>query len=187
MPKANEVKKGDVVELNGAPYQVKLIDVCSPSSRGAATLYKMRFNHLKTGQKHEENFKGDDFIKALDCQKVSVVFSYMDDENYVFMNNEDYSQYIMSPDMLEGQTGYITPELSITGLVIDDEMIGVELPAAVVLEIVDTGPSVKNASATGRTKPAVLSTGLEIQVPEYLENHEKVRVNTQTGKFSSRA
>ncbi|QBZ82816.1 Elongation factor P-like protein [Hydrogenovibrio crunogenus] len=188
MPKANELKKGMVVEINDAPYVVKTVDCKSPSSRGAATLYKVRFNNVKTGQKLDESLKGDDFLKELDCQRMPVQFSYMDGDNYVFMNLTDYSQYTLSPEDLEGQIGYISESLEgMDAIVLDEQVISIELPIAIALEITETAPGMKSASATSRTKPAILSTGLEIQVPEYIEQGEVVKVNSETGKFMSRA
>lgn len=188
MSKANELKKGMMVEINDSPYIVRTIDVRSPSSRGASTLYKFRFNNLKTGQKYEATHKGDDLFKDLDCQRVSVQFSYMDGENYVFMNTEDYSQYMLMPDDLEGQTGYIHESLTgIEALVLDEQVIAIELPVTVTLQIIDTAPGMKSASASSRTKPATLSTGLEVQVPEYIEPDEIIKVNSETGKYMSRA
>jgi elongation factor P len=186
--KAGDLKRGMVVEINGAPHIVKLVDVKSPSSRGATTLYKIRFNNLKTGQKLDESLKGDDFFKDVDLVRAKVQFSYIDGDNYIFMNQEDYSQYSLSRDDLDEQVGYLTEGLEgIVALLIDDELIGIELPATVILEVIETVPALKGATASSRTKTAKLSTGIEIQVPEYLEVNEIIKVNTETGKFSSRA
>ena len=188
MPKASDLKRGMVIELNGMPYSVKDMDVRSPSSRGANTLYKVRFINLKTGQKLDETFKGEDFIKDADCQRLPVQFSYIDGDSYVFMNTEDYSQYHLNKDEIEDQIGYITDGMEgITALIMDGEILGIELPASVTLQIIETAPAIKGASATSRTKPAKLSTGLEVQVPEYLANEEMIKVNTSNGKFMSRA
>jgi elongation factor P len=188
MPKANELKKGMVVEINNTPYIVKDIEAKSPSARGASTLYKIRFNDLKTGQKLDESFKSDDLLKEIDCSRIRLQFSYIDGNQYVFMDSEDYTQYALDKEDLEDHLGYLTEGLEgIVGLLIDDTLIAVELPAAVNLLITETAPSIKGATATGRTKPAMLSTGIEIQVPEYIETGELVKVNTLTGKFSSRA
>lgn len=188
MPKASELKRGMVVEIDGMPYSVKQIDVRSPTSRGANTLYKVRFVNLKTTQKLDVTHKGEDFIKEADCVRVPVQFSYIDGENYVFMNSEDYSQYSLHQDELAEQLGYITEGLEgITALIMDDAILGIELPVSVALEIVETAPAIKGASASSRTKTAKLSSGLEIQVPEYLATGERIKVNTGTGKFMSRA
>lgn len=188
MPKASELKKGMVVEINGDPHAVKQVEVKSPSSRGASTLYKVRFNNLKTGQKLDESYKGEDMLKDADCVRVQVQFSYVDGDDYTFMNMEDYSQYTLNRDDIADEVGYLTEGLDgIFALIMDDVMLGIELPQSVVLKITETAPAIKGATATGRTKPAILSTGLEIQVPEYLEPGEQVKVNTTNAKFMSRA
>jgi len=187
MPKASELKKGMVVEINSAPHAVKQVEAKSPSSRGAATLYKVRFTNLKTGQKLDESYKGDDLLKDADCVRVQLQYSYLDGDTYIFMNSEDYSQYGLNTEEIEDQLGYITDGLEgIVGLVMDGALLGIELPQSVVMEITETAPSIKGATATGRTKPATLITGLEVQVPEYLEPGEMIKVHTETGKFMSR-
>jgi len=188
VPKASELKRGMLVDINNAPHSVKQVEAKSPSSRGAATLYKIRFVNLKTGQKLDESYKGDDFLKEADCVRVPLQYSYLDGETYIFMNSEDYSQYGLNRDEIEEQHAYIHEGLEgIVGLLMDDALLGIELPQSVSLKVVDTAPGIKGATAAGRSKPATLSTGLEIQVPEYLESGEVVKVNTVTGKFMSRA
>lgn len=188
MPKASELKKGMVVEINSAPHAVKQVEAKSPSSRGAATLYKVRFTNLKTGQKLDESYKGDDFLKDADCVRVQMQYSYLDGDRYIFMNSEDYSQYGLNTGEIEDQLGYITDGLDgIIGLVMDGALLGIELPQSVTIEVTETAPATKGATAAGRTKPATLTTGLEVQVPEYLESGEIIKVNTVTGKFMSRA
>jgi elongation factor P len=189
MAKASEFKRGMVVEIDGVPHVVKQIEVRNPSSRGASTLYKVRFNNLKTGQKLDESLKGDDMFKEADLVRAKVQFSYVDGENYIFMNSEDYTPYTISKEDLEGQVGYLTDGLDgIIALLIDDAVLGIELPSAVQLTIVETAPAMKGATASGgRTKTAVLNTGIEVQVPEYLATDEVIKVNTETGKFMSRA
>ncbi len=188
MPKASELKKGMVVEINGDPHAVKQVEAKSPSSRGAATLYKVRFSNLKTGQKLDESYKGEDMLKDADCTRVQVQFSYVDGDAYTFMNMEDYSQYTLNRDEIADSVGYLSEGLDgIFALIMDEVMLGIELPQSVVLDIVETAPAIKGATATGRTKPAILSTGLEVQVPEYLEPGESIKINTGNGKFMSRA
>ena len=188
MPKANEIKQGSAIEINGEPYVVKKIDVRNPTSRGATTLYKVRFAHMKTKQKLDETFKSDDILKTADCSRAAVQFSYQDGETYYFMNLESYEQYALSAEDIEEQLPYLSEGLEgIVMLLMDDAAFGIELPASISLQIIETPPAMKSASATSRTKTAKLSTGLEIQVPEYIESGEIVKVNTETGKFMSRA
>ncbi len=187
MPKAGDLKRGMIVELDGKPHVVKSVESRSPSSRGASTLYKVRFNNLQTGQKRDESYKTDDMLKEADCNRVPVQYSYTDGDYEVFMNMEDYSQYSLSKADIEDQMGFITEGLEgITALLMDDKVLGIELPQTVSLAITETSPKIKGASASSRTKTAMLSTGIEIQVPEYLDAGEVVKVNTSTAKFMSR-
>lgn len=186
--KASDLKRGMVVEINGIPHAVKQVDAKSPSSRGASTLYKIRFTNLKTGQKLDESLKGDDFFKDADLVRAKVQYSYLDGDNFIFMNMDDYSQYSLAREDLEDQVGYLTEGLEgIVALLVDDVVLGIELPSSVVLPIVETAPALKGATASGRTKTARLSTGIEVQVPEYLETDELVKINTESGKFMARA
>ncbi len=188
MPKANELKKGTAIEINGEPYIVKKIEVRNPTSRGATTLYKIRYAHMKTRQKLDETYKSDDMLKTADCSRVPVQYSYQDGDNYHFMHSETYEQYSLTAEDIEEQIEYLSEGLEgIVMLLMDDAALGIELPAAITLQIVETPPAMKGASATNRTKPAKLTTGLEIQVPEYIESGEMIKVNTDTGKFMSRA
>ena len=188
MPKACDLKRGMVVDINGAPHAVKEVESKSPSSRGAVTLYKVRFTNLVTGQKLDDSFRGDDFLKDIDCERRQVQFSYIEGDLYTFMDMEDYSQYSLNADALEGQVEYLTDGLEgILALLVNGEILGIELPASVVMSIEETSPAIKGATAASRTKPARFATGLEVQVPEYLESGEQIKINTATGKFMSRA
>lgn len=178
MPKASELKSGMVVDIDGVAHAVKQIEVRNSSSRGASTLYKIRFTNLKTGQKLEESLKGMDMFKEADYARVKVQYSYQDGDSYIFINSEDIAD----------QIGYLIEGLEgIVALLVDDAVIAIELAASVVMTIVETAPSIKGATAAGRTKTAKLNTGIKIQVPEYLETDEQIKVNTETDKFMSRA
>ncbi|TVQ65783.1 MAG: elongation factor P-like protein YeiP [Oceanospirillales bacterium] len=188
MPKASEIKRGHVVEINGSLYIANQVDVKSPSARGAATLYKIRFNQVPGGRKHEETFVGDDQVKDVQLERRKVSYLYKEDDLYTFMDLEDYSQYSINGSAIEAQQPFLMDGMEgITALLVDGNLITIELPGTVVMEVKETVPSMKAASATGRTKPAIITTGLELQVPEYIEAGEKVKVNTETGKFLSRA
>jgi len=187
MPKASELKKGMIVEIDGAPHIVRQVEAKSPSSRGAATLYKVRFNNLLSQQKLDGSYKGEDMLGDVDCQRVDVQYSYLDGDIYYFMNSEDFSQYGLNADMIGEQIPYLVEQQEgIIALLVDGQIIAIELPQSVSLEIVETPPPITGSSATNRSKTATLSTGLEVQVPEYLAPGESIKVNTQTGKFMSR-
>ena len=188
MPAANELKKGHIVEINGHYYQVKNVDAKSPSSRGASTLYKIRFNQVPGGRKLEGSYTANDQFPAVALQRREASFLYRDGNLFTFMDSEDYTQYSLGEDELDSQIEYLLDGLEgIMLLVVDDQPLAIELPQSVIMEVVETSPAIKGASASARTKPARTPTGLEVQVPEYLEQGEKIRINTETGKFMSRA
>jgi len=188
MPKACDLKKGQVVEISGEPYLVKHIDVKTPSARGAVTLYKVRFSSIKTRQKYEDTYKGNDMLDDVDLQRKPVQYLYPDGALHVFMDSVEYAQYMIARDSIDAELVWLTDGMEdITGMFIDGHLVAIEIPASLVFEITETAPGIKGASATARTKPAVLANGVEIQVPEYLENGEKVKVNTETRKYISRA
>lgn len=188
MPRASDLKRGMVVEVNGEPHVVKNIEVRNPSSRGASTLYKIRFNHLKTKQKRDESLKGEEMLKDVDCEKKVLQFSYKDDDGYTFMSLEDYEQYTINAEDIDDEKDYLVEGLEgVVSILLEGSLVAIELPAAVAMEIVETAPGIKGASATARTKPARFATGLEIQVPEYIEPGEMIKINTVTSKFMSRA
>jgi len=187
MPKAGDLKRGMIVEINGAPYVVKNVDVKSPSSRGANTLYKVRFNNVQTKQKLEQTYKGEDMVKNMDFSRRAVQYLFQDGDMYTFMDVEDYSQYTLSADDLDDQLGYLVDGLEgLSALLVDGNVIGIELPQSVNLAVVETAPAMKGATATGRTKPATLASGIEVQVPEYIAIDDVLKINTGTGKFMSR-
>lgn len=188
MPKASDVKKGMAVNLDGKTLLVKHIDVQSPSARGAATLYKMRFSDVQTGGKVEQRFKGDDVLQSVDLERRNVIFSYIDGDDYIFMDNEDYTQFPFNKVDIEDELLFINEETQgLIVLIIDGVAVGLELPQSVEMVIAETPPAIKGASASARTKPAHFASGLVIQVPEYIDSGEKVRINTAERKFMGRA
>ena len=188
MLKACNLKKGHVVRLNNLPYQVRQVDVHTPSARGANTLYKIRFNCVSTGQKLDQTFKGNDFLEDIDLEKRLSSFLYSDQNMYTFMDSENYEQYTLSKENLEDQVQWLTEGLeNIMVLLQNGQPLCIEIPSSMDLEIIETAPSIKGASATNRTKPARLSNGITVQVPEYLSSGEIIQVNTETGKYISRS
>jgi elongation factor P len=134
------------------------------------------------------NYKGDDFLKEADCERKSLQYSYKDDDAYTFMSLDDYEQYTINAEDIEDEKNYLVEGLEgVISILLEGVLVAIELPSAVPLEIIETAPGIKGASATARTKPATLATGLEVQVPEYIEQGEIIKVNTVSGKFMSRA
>jgi elongation factor P len=132
--------------------------------------------------------RADDDLKETELVRRAANFSYKDDDNFVFMDNEDFTQYTLDAASVGDAAGYIVDGTEGYYVqLIDDAPIGLQVPATDTLEVVDTAPELKGSSATKRSKPAKLNTGIEIQVPEYITTGERVSVNTVTGEFSGRA
>ena len=187
MPKACNLQKGNIIQINGSPYQVKKIDVQTPSARGANTIYKVRFAEVPSGQKLDQTFKGNDFLDEMELQRRSVSYIYNEQDLYTFMDSENYEQYTLHSDSMEDQVQWLSDGLEgITALLIEGQIMAVELPSSVELEIIETAPAVKGATVTNRNKTATLSNGHNVQIPEYLETGNIIQVNTETGEFMSR-
>jgi elongation factor P len=186
--KANEIKKGMVIQVDGKNIVVKQVQVQSPSSRSGSTLYKVRGQDVVSRQKFERSFKGDENVDSVDFMRRAVQYLFRDGDGCTFMNTESYEQYVIPDDSLEEELPYITDGLEgMMALIVNDQVLGIELPGTVVLEITECSPGIKGASASARTKPATLSTGLIVQVPEYLTPGDSIKVNTDSGEFISRA
>ena len=185
--KANEVKRGTIINNNGNPVVIKQLHVQTASSRSGNTLYKMKGKDIVTGQKFEQSFKGDDSLESIDIDRREVQMLYRDAEGCTFMDVENYEQHTVADDMLEEELDYLTDGLEgITAITSEGQLLSIELPSTVALTITETAPAMKAASSSARTKPATLSTGLIIQVPEYLADGELVKINTENGEFISR-
>lgn len=186
--KASELKRGTVVSIDGGTYVVRDVQVKSPSSRSGNTLYKVLFRNVLTRQKLEASYKGDDPVQEVSFERRPVQLIYRQMDACTFMDLEDFQQYTLDAEALEGELPYLTEGLEgIHALVSEGTLLGLELPASVELEVTDCAPAMKAASASARSKPATLSTGLVVQVPEYIAPGERVRVNTATGEFMARA
>jgi len=188
MFKASDLKKGDVVRIEGDPHIVETVKVQSPSARGAVTLYKIRFRNLTSKRKVDQALRGDDVLAEADFERRPVQYLYGNASSITFMDLRDYSQFTLARDEIEEEWPYITEGLEgLISISSEGRVLGLEIPTFVELEIVETIPSVKGGSVTARTKPATLSTGLVVQVPEYMAVGEVIRVDTRTGEYASKA
>jgi elongation factor P len=185
---AKEFKRRMVVEIDGAPHMIEQVQVQTPSARGASTLYKIKARNLKTRTRIEKTFKGTDSLNESSFERRPVQFLYRDGEGFHFMDSADFNQFSLTDEDLADQSPFMIENMEgVEALMVNDEVIGIEIPDVVELEVIDTAPGVRGNSATGRTKPATLSTGHVVQVPEHLEPGVRVRVDTRTGEYLGRA
>ena len=188
MPKASEIKRNAAIEYNGAVYFVKDIERSVPQGRAGGSIYRMRMYNVVTGSKLDESFKDSDILNFADLSKRPATLSYIDGDEYCFMDSEDFTLYSLNKESIVDEAPFIAEDTQdIQIVVLNDQPVGVVLPASVELVITDTSPSIKGASATARTKPATLSTGLIVQVPEHISTGDRIKINVEESKFTGRA
>lgn len=188
MIKACDLTKNSVVEIHGDPHVVEQLRVQTPSARGAATIYKVRFRNVRTRAKLDQSFRGEDVLPETDYETRLAAFCFREGDRFTFMDQEDYSQFEVMAAEIEEAVPYLTDGLeNIKLLVQEGKVLSLQLPDAVALTIAECAPALRGASATARAKAATLETGLVIQVPEYMEPGERVRVDTRDGSFLQRA
>jgi elongation factor P len=186
--KANEIKKGMVIDVDGQNIVIKQMQVQSFSSRSGNTLYKVRGQNVVSRNKFERSFKGDEVVESVDFMRRPVQLLFRDADGCTFMDSESYEQFVLAEELIEDELPYLSEGLEgVSALIANEAILGIELPGTVALEISDCAPGIKGASASARTKPATLSTGLVVQVPEYLSEGEIIKVNTESGDYISRA
>ena len=185
--KAGEIKKGNVIEHNGTVYQVRDIERSSPQGRGGNVKFRFTLYSVPGGVKYDLSAGADDELREVELSRRECTFSYKDGEAFVFLDAEDYTPYPLDADVVGDSAGYITEGLEGCYIqLIEDAPVAVQLPPSVQLEVVETPPELKGGTATKRPKPARLNTGIEIMVPEYITNGEKIWVSTATGEFNGR-
>jgi elongation factor P len=188
MPKASEIKKKAAINLNGKTYIVSDIERSVPQGRAGGSLYRMRMYDVVTQSKIDETFKDSDVLNLADLLRKAVMFSYVDGGEHVFMDKEDYTPYNLNTESIADEMLFINEATDgIHVILVNDVPVALDLPSIVELEVVETDPSIKGGSVTSRTKPAKLSTGLTVQVPEYISQGDKVRVNVEERKFVGRS
>lgn len=188
MISTSDFKRNLRIQIDGEPYVILDVHVQSPSARGASSLSKIKVRNLKTGQVFDKTFRGGDKVEEPNVELRPIQFLYRDDEGFHFMDTQSYDQFALTAEDLGDLGGYLKDGMSgIRSVLFNDKVISVEIPNTVVLQVVDTAPAVKGATAQAQTKPATLETGIVIQVPSYLESGELVQVDTREARFIARA
>jgi len=185
---AKDIKTGAILNYNGAPCLIETIHVQSPSARGAATFYKYRARNLLTKQKVDITLRGGEWLDEANFERRAVKYMYADGAQMHFLDQTDYNQYSLPAEDLVEEAKYLSEDLEgVQALIYNEECVGIQVPPTVELRISICDPQVKGNSATGRTKPATMESGLVVLVPEYLEQGELIKVDSRTGTFLSRA
>ena len=182
---ATQIRRGMVLVFEGDPCRVIEFRHHTPGNLRAMVQAKLK--NLRTGNSFEHRFRAADSIEKASMETHDLEFLYQGGDTYHFMNTENYDQLEMDDEMLGDYAQWMQPGMKIQAEYYDGRPIGIQLPNALVLEIVDTAPVMRSATKTASTKPAKLENGVMINVPEFVGTGDRVKVNPTTGEYQERA
>ena len=182
---ATQLRPGMIIKHNNELHAVFSVEHRTPGNLRAFIQAKLR--NLRTGAMFEHRFRSPDPIERVIVDEVAMEFLYNDGDDYYFMNTENYEQTHLKRDTLGDAVDYLIANLQIQVSFFDGVAVGIELPQTVELTVVETEPGLKSATASSVTKPAKLETGLVVQVPPFINEGEKIRIDTAEGAYLSRA
>ena len=183
--KAKDVRRGTVLKFKNGLYSVMDFHHHTPGNLRA--MVQMKLRNLMNGTQTEHRFSSVEDIETADVFSQPATFLYADQNGYHFMNSETFEEVTLSDEMLGSAKFYIQDGMQVQLSMYEENPIGIQIPQTVVLEIVETDPGMKNATATNSPKPAKTDTGLQLTVPQFVNVGDKVVINTETGEYQSRA
>jgi elongation factor P len=180
----NELRKGVTFEQDGSLY--KVLDYAhNKPGRGAATI-RIKARDLRKGTTLEMTFNSGNRVQDVRLEYHNSQFLYSDDRFYYFMDNQNYEQYSVNAEIVGDQAPYLKPNMDVKLMFFESEALDVELPTSVDLLITKAEPSVRGDTATGVTKRVITETGLEVQVPSFVNQGDTIRVDTRNGNYVTR-
>jgi elongation factor P len=182
---ATQMRPGMIIKHNDQLHSVFKVEHRTPGNLRAFIQAKLR--NLRTGAMFEHRFRSSDAIEKVTVDEINMEYLYQDDVGYVFMNQENYEQITLGSDTLGDAVEYLIPNMTLRVEFFDGKAVGVELPQTVDLTVVETEPGIKSATASSVTKPAKTETGLVVQVPPFINEGDRIRVDTAEGAYLSRA
>jgi len=182
---ATQLRPGMVIKHNNDLHSVFSVEHRTPGNLRAFIQAKLR--NLRTNAMFEHRYRSGDAIEKITVDEVPMEFLYADGDSYCFMNTENYEQTHLNRDILGDAVDYLISNLQIKVEFFDGKPVGIELPQTVELTVIETEPGLKSATASSVTKPAKTETGLVVQVPPFINEGEKIRVDTSEGAYLSRA
>jgi elongation factor P len=185
MISATQLRPGMVIKFNNELYSVFSVNHRTPGNlRG---FVQVRMRSLRSGSMTEHRFSSEDKVEKALLEEQEMQYLYDDGEYYYFMNTENFEQMHLMKDLLGDATQYLIPDLMVKVEFYEGKAMSVELPATVDMMVLETEPGMKGATVSNVTKPAKLETGLVVQVPSFITEGEKIRVNTAEGTYQERA
>src|SRR5919106_615627 len=187
MIEAIEIKRKMFFEFEGVPYHCLDVDVSKPTARGGQTLVRIKMRNLLTRAVFDKTFKAGDKFQEPDLVVSSASFLYSDGDGYHFMDQANYETLTLREDLLGDDRLLLSDNVIVQIQKFNGNPIGVQLPTIVELKVTYTEPGVRGDTASGGvTKAATLETGLEIRVPLFIKEGERVKVHTETREFAGR-
>lgn len=185
---AIEIKRKMFFEYEDTPYHCLDVEISTPTARGGQTLVRLKMRNLLTRAVFDKTFKAGDKFKEPDLVMSPASYLYSDGDGSHFMDQETFETHSLNAEMLGDANDYLTEGLVIQIQKFNGNPIGLQMPPHVELAVTYTEPGARGDTASGNvTKPAKLETGIEIRVPLFIKEGEKVRVSTETGDFAGRA
>ncbi|MGA1864782.1 MAG: elongation factor P [bacterium] len=183
----NDLKRGEVFQKDNTPYIVIDITKQTPSARGANMLIKIKGRNLLTGHVIDMTFKGGDTVEEPDFERRPGQFLYQNNEEFVFMDRESYEQHTLHEEQIGDRKPFLMEGLEVVLHIFKGHVINIDLPVTVEQTIVECEPVMKGSTVTAQTKSAVTETGLVIQVPAYMKDGERIKIDTREKRYISRA
>jgi elongation factor P len=182
---ATKMRKGTLVKIGNDLFRVLELQHVTPGNlRG---FVRVKFRNIRSGTLSDQKLRSEDFVERATLDEREMQYMYNDGDSYYFMDTSSYEQIHISSEALGDSVSYLIPEMTINVEFYGSEPVGIELPVAVDLKVVDTVPGIKGATASNQIKPATLETGLVVNVPPFINPGDVVRVSTDTGEYLSRA
>ncbi|HEY2004228.1 MAG TPA: elongation factor P [Candidatus Saccharimonadia bacterium] len=180
-----DLKVGTLVELDGVPYRVT--DYTHKAMGRGGAVVQVKIKNLLTGGVVEKSFRSADKILSAEVTRASMQMLYREGSDLAFMNNDTYEQESVSEELLGDQAKYVADGTTVTLLYFNGKVIGLEIPNALFLKVVETEPGAKGDTATTALKPAKLETGIQVMVPLFINEGDRIKVNTLSGAYLERA
>ena len=184
MATSNDLKNGLVLNIDGQLWQVIEFQHVKPGKGPAFVRTKLK--NVLSGKVVDKTFNAGVKVETANVDKRNMTYLYNDGSGFVFMDSDTYDQVTLPEDVVGDSAGYLLENQAAMVAMYEGNPIYVELPASVVLEITYTEPGLQGDRSTGGTKPATLETGLQINVPLFVEQNTKVKVDTRTGEYLGR-
>jgi elongation factor P len=185
MYSTSEFKKGLKIEIDGAPYTIVEFLHVKPGKGGAFVRTKIK--NLMTGKVLDQTFRSGEKVKRPDLVEREMQFLYREGDSFYMMDNENYEQLALTAEQLGDAVLYLTENLNVKVLFFNQQPVTAEVPNSVELTVAQAEPGLKGDTASGATKPATLETGAVIQVPLFINEGDRVKVDTRTGAYIERA